>query len=136
MTAPARALPVPEALPQLRVLPGRRARPAPRLRYWVILTVVVLSAFFLLIYSRIALDDSAFILQEIDRQSVLEERRYWDLRLESARLQAPERIVVRAQELGMVYPDDVRTLEVPGIGSASAPEERWTELKAVLGAQP
>lgn len=137
MTAPARALPVPVAAPRLRVLPAPAARRSPRLRYWVMLTIVVLSAFFLLIYSRIALDESAFVLQEIGRQSGLEETRYWELRLESARLQAPERIVVRAQELGMVYPEEVGTLEVAGIGSASAPaEERWADLKAVLGAQP
>ena len=136
MTAPARPLPLPAA-PGLRVLIGTPARPAPRLGSWLLLTVVVLAAFFLLIYSRIALDRSAFVIEEISRQTAVEETRYWELRLESARLQAPERIVARAQELGMVYPDRVETLEVADMGSsATGAEERWADLKALLGAQP
>ncbi|HUU61859.1 MAG TPA: hypothetical protein VMX37_05690, partial [Acidimicrobiia bacterium] len=75
--------------------------------------------------------------EEIGRQTGVEEARYWELRLESSRLQTPERIVPRAQELGMVYPDRVETLEVAGIGtSATGAEERWVDLKALLGAQP
>ena len=136
MTAPARPLPLPAA-PGLRVLAGTTARPAPRLGSWLLLTAVVLAAFFLLIYSRIALDRSAFVIQEIARQTAVEETRYWELRLESARLQAPERIVARAQELGMVYPDRVATLEVADMGSsADGAEERWADPKALLGAQP
>jgi cell division protein FtsL len=136
VTSPARPLPLP-GTPGLRVLPGVAARPAPRLGPWLLLTVVVLAAFFLLIYSRIALDRSAFVLEEIGRQTAVEEARYWELRLESSRLQAPERIVARAQELGMVYPDRVGTLEVAGMGaSATGAEEHWVDLKALLGAQP
>lgn len=135
MTARARPLPLPA--PGLRVLVGGSARRAPRLGAWLLLTVVVLAAFFLLIYSRITLDRSSFVLQEIGRQMAVEETRYWELRLESARLQAPERIVTRAQELGMVYPGRVETLEVAGIGSSpGGAEERWADLKALLGAQP
>jgi len=136
VTAPARPLPLPAA-PGLRVLVGTPARPAPRLGAWLGLTVGVLAAFFLLIYSRIALDRSAFVLEEITRQTAVEETRYWELRLESAQLQAPERIVARAQELGMVYPGSVETLEVAGVGApATRAEERWADLKALLGAQP
>ena len=138
MTAPARSVPLPlPRTPGLRVLPGAAARPAPRLGAWLVLTVVVLAAFFLLIYSRIALDRSAFVLEEISRQTAVEETRYWELRLESARLQSPERIVARAQEMGMVYPDQVETLEVAGVESAAfGAEERWADLKALLAAQP
>lgn len=136
MTSPARSLSLP-ATPGLRVLVGTPARPAPRLGPWLLLTVVVLAAFFLLIYSRIALDRSAFVIEEISRQTAVEETRYWELRLESARLQSPERIIDRARELGMVYPDSVETLEVAGIGaSATGAEVRWADLKALLGAQP
>jgi len=136
MTAPARSLPLPRTA-GLRVVPGAAARPHPRVGPWLLLTVVVLAAFFLLIYSRIALDRSAFILDEIGRQTAVEETRYWELRLESARLQSPERIVARAQELGMVYPDQVQTLEIAGVGSpATGAEERWADLKALLAAQP
>ena len=86
------------------MLVGARARRRPRVGAWVLLTVVLSAAFFLLIYSRIALDRSAFVLQEINRQMEVEEARYWELRLEAAELQAPERIVARAQEMGLVYP--------------------------------
>jgi cell division protein FtsL len=98
---------------------------------------VLSAAFFLLIYSRIALDRSAFVLQEVNRQMEVEEARYWQLRLEAAELQAPERIVARAQEMGLVYPESVQTIEVPGMGSpGSGAEDRWADLKALLGAQP
>ena len=119
------------------MLVGTRVRPGARVGPWLLLTVVVLAAFFLLIYSRIALDRSAFVIEEISRQTAVEETRYWELRLESARLQSPERIVAAAAELGMVYPDRVETLEVAGIGtSGTGAEERWADLKALLGAQP
>ena len=136
MTSPARSLPLPNS-PDLRVLVGTPVRPGARVGPWLLLTVVVLAAFFLLIYSRIALDRSAFVIEEISRQTAVEETRYWELRLESARLQSPERIVAAAAELGMVYPDRVETLEVAGIGtSGTGAEERWADLKALLGAQP
>lgn len=136
MTSPARSLPLPNS-PDLRVLVGTPVRPGARVGPWLLLTVVVLAAFFLLIYSRIALDRSAFVIEEINRQTAVEETRYWELRLESARLQSPERIVAAAQELGMVYPDRVETLEVGGLGtSGTGAEERWADLKALLGAQP
>lgn len=136
MTAPAQPFPIPGS-PGLRVLVGARARRRPRVAAWLLLTVVLLAAFFLLIYSRIALDRSAFVLQEVNRQMEVEEAHYWQLRLEAAELQAPERIVARAQEMGLVYPASVQTIEVPGMGSAgTGTEDRWADLKALLGAQP
>jgi len=136
VTSPARSLPL-STSPDLRVLVGTPVRPGARVGPWLLLTVVVLAAFFLLIYSRIALDRSAFVIEEISRQTAVEETRYWELRLESARLQSPGRIVAAAAELGMVYPDRVETLEVAGIGtSGTGAEERWADLKALLGAQP
>lgn len=136
MTAPAQPLRAPAA-PGLRVVIGARARRRPRVGSWLLLTAVLLVAFFLLIYSRIALDRSAFVLQEVNRQTAVEEARYWQLRLEAAELQAPERILERAQEMGFVYPESVQVVEVPGMGSAgTGTEERWADLKALLGAQP
>ena len=83
------------------------------------------------------LDRSAFVVTDIERQIAVEEARYWDLRLQVTELQAPERISALAVEMGMVYPETVRTIEVPGLGeSASGVEERWIDLKALLGAQP
>jgi hypothetical protein len=136
VTAPAHPLPVPAALP-LRVVSGRRARRGRRLGAWLMVTVVVLAAFLLLIYSRIALDRSAFVMKEIDRQTSIEEAHYWELRLQAAELQAPGRILQRALEMGMVYPAETETIEVPGIGSpGSGAEDHWADLKALLGAQP
>ena len=136
MTAPAQPLLLPGA-PSLRVLVGARQRRAPAAGAWVFLAVVLLAAFFLLIYSRIALDRSAFVLQDVARQTEVEEARYWQLRLEAAELQAPERIMARAQEMGMVYPASVRLVEVAGMqSSGTGAEDRWADLKAILGAQP
>ena len=136
MTAPARPLAIP-VRPPLRVVIGPQTRRTPRLRGWLLLAVTVMIAFFLLIYSRIALDRSAFVLDEIEQQTELQEARYWQLRLEAANLQAPDRITRLAHEMGMVYPDEVRTLEVGGMGLGPAgAEERWVDLKALLSAQP
>ena len=137
MTAPAR--PIPGAgigTAGFRVAVGTRQRRGNG-RIWLLLGITVVAAFFLMIWSRIALDHTAFVLQEIEREMDLTESRYWELRLESARLQAPDRIIEVAIEMGMVYPDTVRTVEVAGLGSGgSGTEQRWVGLKAVLGAQP
>ena len=136
MTAPAQPLPLPGS-PGLRVLVGARQRRTPAAGAWVFLAVVLAAAFFLLIYSRIALDRSAFVLQEIAHQTEAAEARYWQLRLEAAELQAPERIMARAQELGMVYPAQVEILEVAGMeATVSGPEDRSANIKALLGTQP
>lgn len=106
-------------------------------RTWFVLCVTLMVAFFLMIWSRIALDDTAFVLQEVERETAIAESQYWELRLEAARLQAPDRIIDAAAAMGMVYPETVRTVEVPGLGAdGSETEERWVDLKAVLGAQP
>jgi cell division protein FtsL len=138
MTAPARPLGAPPARPGLQVVAVRRARrTGPRIGWWVLLAFTVVVAFFALIYSRITLDRSAFVLDEITRQMTVEESRYWDLRLEAARLQAPERIVELAGEMGMVYPEAVQTLTVPGVSTVgTGTEDRWIDLKAILTAQP
>jgi len=106
-------------------------------RAWALVIVTVMTAFFVMIWSRIALDNTAFVLQEIERDTAAAESQYWELRLEFARLQAPDRIIEAAADMGMVYPATVRTVEVAGLGGdGSETEERWVDLKAVLGAQP
>jgi len=98
VTTVARPFAVP-ARPPLRVVIGPQTRQAPRLSGWLLLAVTVLTAFFLLIYSRIALDRSAFVLAEIEQQMELEEARYWDLRLEGAHLRSPDRITRLARDM-------------------------------------
>jgi cell division protein FtsL len=119
------------------VVLGTRTGRRTRVGAWILLTLGLAAAFILLIYSRIALDRSAFVLEEVNRQMEVEEARYWQLRQEAAELQAPERVVARAHELGLVYPESVETIEVAGVGSAgTGTEDRWADLKALLGAQP
>jgi hypothetical protein len=102
-----------------------------------VFTLVAFSLFFLLLVSRITLDRSAFTIQEIERRIAAEEARYWELRLEVTRLQDPERIAGLAAEMGMVYPADLRSVEVPGLGAPGPGiEERWASLKTLLSAQP
>ena len=103
----------------------------------MLLGVALTVAFLLLVYSRIALDRSAFVLESVERQIAVEEERYRELRLQVTELQSPERVLHLADEMGMVYPDTVVTVEVPGLGSPGPDvDERWIDLKALLGAQP
>jgi len=138
----ARARPLPQAFPTLpreaAPLPRSDAMPVPAVplvRWWALLTITVLAAFFSLIMSRIALDRSAFVLADIAVQVDFEESRYWQLRLEAVRLQSPDRILTVADELGMVYPDSVKPLEVAGIGEAGPDtDDRWVDLKVLFAA--
>jgi cell division protein FtsL len=115
--------------------PGSRGRG--KQRYWILLGLTLAAAFLVSIYARIALDRSVFVVTDVEQQIATEEARYWDLRLEVAELQSPERISTLATEMGMVYPATVRTVDVPGLGGPGpGVDERWIDLKALLGAQP
>jgi len=117
------------------VIGARRGRR--RIGGWVALAITVAASFFLLISSRIALDRSAFVLEDVEGEIATQEARYWDLRLEVTELQSPSRIADLAAEMGMVYPVSLRTIAVPGLGEPGPGiEERWADLKALLGAQP
>ncbi len=122
--------------PGLDVVAGAALR-LPRLRGWLLFTLAVVGAFFLVIYSRIALDRSAFELADLDTRIAAEESRYWELRLDLARLQAPDRVMRRAEELGMVYPAEVRRVQASRPGAPPAEvDDRWADLKVLLSAQP
>ena len=111
----------------LRVIAGAGQAERPRLRPWLVFVFVVTLAFFGLIISRISLDQSAFVLDELEERIAVAEADYWDLRLEVARLQDPERIAAAARH----------ALDVPRTGGGELePEERWAQLKALLSAQP
>jgi len=101
------------------------------------LGLILAAAFLVSIYARIALDRSVFVVTDIEQQIATEEGRYWDLRLAVTELQSPERISTLSAEMGMVYPETVRTIDVPGLGSPGpGVDERWIDLKDLHGAQP
>lgn len=123
--------------PGFHVVLGPGTRRRGRVRYWVLLAVAITVAFLMLVYSRIALDQSAFVLDDIEGRIAVEETRYWELRLQVTELQDPARVAAIADELGMVYPEAMVTIEVPGLGSPGpGVDDRWIDLKALLGAQP
>lgn len=132
MTAPARA----KGTRGLSLVVNASRR-RPRLRGWMVFSILVVGAFLLLIYSRIALDESAFVITELEAEIAEEETRYWELRLQVAELHSPERVIRAAEGLGLVYPESRLPLEAPGVEvPGSEIEERWAELKALLSAQP
>jgi len=114
---------------------GRRTRPV--VRPLVIFVLIVIAAFFVVIYARISLDRTAFELQRLNRAIEAEQEHYWDLRVEYARLQSPDRVTQRAAEIGLVYPEDRRMIEVSGVtDTVGGPEDRWTEMRALFSEQP
>lgn len=132
------ARPAPRDVPVPRVIPGAVAlAERPRLRPWLVFVAFVVAAFFGLILSRISLDRSAFVLDELEDQIEAQEELHWELRLEVARLQDPGRIAAAATGMGLVYPDQRYVLDGPRRPQTSLdPEDRWAQLKALLSAQP
>ncbi|MBT8198437.1 MAG: hypothetical protein HKO87_06680 [Acidimicrobiia bacterium] len=126
----------------LRARPHGRSLPAASTRRslhpFLVFTAAVIAAFFAVILIRTSLDTAAFRLDELNAQIEAEETRHWELRLEIARLQAPDRIQTAAAAMGMVYPDNRSILAVAGVGEyeGADPDERWSELKSLLSAQP
>lgn len=110
----------------------RRARRTTVLRPLVVFTVAVVIAFFAMIYSRISLDRTAFDLHQIEQEIATQERVHWDLRLELARLQDPQRINAAAAELGLVYPTQRITVEASGVVTETVEGvERWTAARSL-----
>ncbi len=123
--------------PGFHLIPGMGPAHRPRLRPWLVFVFFVILAFFGLIVSRISLDRSAFVLDELEDQITVAEADHWDLRLEVARLQDPERIAAAAKEMGLVFPEERHALDVPPMPDRDPePGERWAQLKALLSAQP
>jgi len=104
---------------------------------WIVLAVGVVAAFFVLIQGRLALDRSAFAIQDYDARIAAAEKEYWDLRLDVAQLQDPARIESLARDFGMVYPQERSAISVEGPQPGHAGiEDRWAELKVLLSLQP
>jgi len=131
-TAPAR---LPRS--RLRVIPGRNpARIGLRQLAWLLLAVAM---FFSLIYSRIFLDRAAFQITTLEGQISEQETRFDELRLEVAQLESPQRIYAEAVRMGMVLPEEGRTVYAPmpvTTGGASELESSdSTLLLATVGAR-
>ena len=118
------------------LIEGRGAE-RPKIRPWLLLALCVVVAFFGLIVSRISLDRSAFHLEELEDRIAAEEARHWDLRLEAARLQDPERVASEAAGMGLVFPEERLEVDAPLVDPEGIdPEYRWAQLKTLLSAQP
>ena len=98
----------------LRVVSSRRLR-RPQLGMWAVYTLVAVVAFFALIYSRTALDGTAFELRELNQQIAVEQERQQQLGLEVARLASPGEIVPAAEEMGLVLPHEVIPVAAEGV---------------------
>ena len=123
--------------PALEVIPGANRKPRTKISHWVVFAQAVTVAFFGLIYSRISLDHSAFEIQELEEQIVLQETLHWQLRTELAEIQDPALLEAQIADLGMVYPEQRVALSVPIVGVDELdPDYRWAQLKAILSAQP
>lgn len=123
----------------------RRRGPAPdrHLRLAVLTTVVLtVGTIFGAAAFHVLLVQSQFRLDRLQDTAATEQQRYERLRLEVARLSAPERIVATAAErLGMVAPPEVAYLPAPApfAGDSSAAPSwagDWSEVKPHLAARP
>jgi hypothetical protein len=132
-----RSVPAGFPLPRARgfhvvIGPATRRR---RIGGWIGLAIALSAVFLLLVSSRIALDRAAFVLEDYEVLIAIEEARYWDLRLQVTELQSADRIASLADQMGMVYPERIFTIEVPGLGGPGPGiEDRWIDLKALLSA--
>jgi cell division protein FtsL len=109
---------------------------APRIVPLLFFTFLVVAIFFAMIYLRIAMDESAFELDSVEEQIVLEQSRTLDLRLELAQLQDPQRIAAQATEIGLVYPEEQITLVVTANRELAEPSEGVTTVDALEGTAP
>ena len=129
----ARTAPAPRIGPRLRLLAGHRPRRRP-IGAWLVFTLAAVLAFFLIIWSRIALDRTAFELVELEGEIAAAQARYEELRLEVARLQAPSRIAPLAEEMGLVFPEETRTVTGRPLRRLDDQRDRWAEMKPILSA--
>lgn len=148
--ASGRATVAPQAAPRrtgagghLRVV---RPRPRPVRRLRLLLAVgllIVVGSVFGLVAFNVFLVQSQFTLERLQGQVERQHAQYQQLRLEAARLSAPDRILqIARQRLGMVEPAKVTAVSVPadalGPNGAASPEgaRAWAEVKPYLAAEP
>jgi len=135
----------PEVRTRRKPTPRRRRQgPAPdrHLRLALLTTAVLtVGTIFGAAAFHVLLVQSQFRLDRLKDAAATEQQRYEHLRLEVARLSAPERIVATAAErLGMVVPPQVAYLPAPSPSgtdpsSASSLAGNWSEVKRYLAAR-
>ena len=106
--------------PRLAVVRGRRVvLPRVAMAPWLLYTGLLALAFLGLAYAQTSLNATAMELDDLRAETVVARAEGDALRLEIARLSSPDRVIGRAEELGMQLPDvPLRTLLV------DAPEPR------------
>jgi cell division protein FtsL len=104
--------------------------------------VLTIVALFTVVGFHVVLAQSQLAIDRLEDRTAAAERRYDDARLEHAKLSAPQRIVQRANEMGLVLPDQPPT-PVPVAGelppapdAASGTLNGWTDVKPTLGEGP
>lgn len=100
------------ARPPLRVVDGREATRRRRRRgvAWMGLGLLA-TGLLAVVTSHVILSQQHYELEQLERRAAISQRQYDQLRLDVARLEAPERIVeVATGRLGMVTPDEVTYL--------------------------
>jgi cell division protein FtsL len=106
----------------------------------MVLCSILLVAVFGVVAAHVLLTQRQFRLDALERKAATEEATYERLRLEVAQLEAPERIVAAAQQLGMVPPANVtyvsstRPTPAATANDAPAPEDQWATVKSHLAA--
>jgi hypothetical protein len=158
VTAPRRA-PAPPGrpaarAPHLRVVDRDAVRRERRVRRAVLpFAVVSVASIFTAVAFHAFLAQSQFELDRLGRRTVAAQRRYEQDRLVVATRAAPEQIVKRARELGMVPAASVRYLSPPppeggqasaasaaseasGADTSSTLAQQWGKVKPHLAAQP
>ena len=113
-----------EQRPPLTVLPrGYRSPRARRRRRRAMVGMSVLAALagvFGLVLVHVELTAHQLGLVRLQKQADAQQERYMKLRLEVAQLQSPERVVARAQQLGMVPPVTITYVTASGDGGPAA----------------
>jgi cell division protein FtsL len=116
----------PKRTPGFRVIGGTKSK-RPQVGPFAIFGIVVIASMFGLVVARTSLDAGAFQLADLNRQIAEEQDRQQLLELEVARLESPTRIAPLAGEMGLVFPDDRRTLFVDGIDDDGGNTERLVQ---------
>lgn len=106
--------------------------------------VATLTVVFGLVAFNVFLVQSQFELERLETQVEQQKQEFERLRLEAARLSAPERILrISRQELGMVDPSAITNLTAPSPEGSAEPftdgseaAREWAEVKPFLAAEP